>query len=121
MSTVEDAGVVDGGGLRPGDNRLVLRIYDPLSWENPDAHFETLRRKLETYADFVTSGQSREHFPGASAGRPVISIVFAEAPPTSAVELLGEVALRLAAAEIALEATVRDASGRDAVHRFEPD
>ena len=119
MSTVEDAGVVDGGGLRPGDGRLVLRIYDPLAWDDHEAHFETLRRKLETYADFVTSGQAREHFPGASDGRPVISIVFAHEPPASAVDLLGHVALRLAAGEIALEFTVRDASGRDVVRSFD--
>ena len=119
MSTVEDAGVIDGGGLRPDDGRLVLRIYDHLPWSDPEGHFEVLRRKLEGYADFVTSGQARESFPQASAGRPVVSIVFADAPPESAVELLGHVALRLAEGEIALEYTVRDGADPATVYSFD--
>ena len=107
MSTVEDAGVIDGAGLRPTDGRLVLRIYDPLGWDDAEAHVATLIRKLEGYTDFVASGQAREHFPGASAAPPVISIVFAEEPPVAAVTLLSRVQDRLATTGMELESTVR--------------
>lgn len=107
MSTVEDAGVIDGGGVRPSDGRLVLRIYDPLGWDDARGHVAMLTRKLETYADFVTSGQASEHFPGRSAAPPVISVVFAEEPPAAVDALLRRAADRLATAGMQLESLVR--------------
>lgn len=79
--TIEDDLVVDGMGIDPVTDVVVLAISDHLSWDEPD-HFRALERKIGTYIEFVRSGQLGSRMP-ESAGRAVAIEVICQFEPTS--------------------------------------
>jgi hypothetical protein len=82
--TVENSSVIDGMGSDPATGRVTLMISDHLDWEDEKAHLYVLQQKLNSYLDFVQSGQVYETHPeGRQAG--VRIQVFAKylAPPSA--------------------------------------
>ena len=66
----------------------MLTILDAWNWSHVDAHLRALQAKLNTYLDFVASGQLLREYPQA-AGKPArIDILFrCDAPPEADVLL----------------------------------
>src|SRR5260221_14609922 len=82
--TVENPSVIDGMGSDPATGRITLMISDHLDWKDEKAHLHALQQKLNSYLDFVQSGQVYETHPeGRGVG--VRIRVFAKylAPPST--------------------------------------
>ena len=69
--SVDQRDVVDFIGRDRDSDAVVLSISDHREWGSSyDEHVDALRRKLESYVAFVSSGQLLATYP-AAAGRPV--------------------------------------------------
>lgn len=68
--TVDQLGVVDYTGVERETGKVVLTIVDQLSWDDVEAHVETLQEKVNRYIGFVENGEIYESYPN-SKGRSV--------------------------------------------------
>lgn len=58
-----------------GDNRLILTITDSWDWSDERQHLLALQDKLNSYLDFIESGQIFEEYPNAKGRKLVIDVV----------------------------------------------
>ncbi|OXE96583.1 hypothetical protein BC749_101307 [Flavobacterium araucananum] len=67
---------------------LVLTISDHLEWDCMNEHLLILQEKINSYLDFLESGQIYESYPGAVDKEIMIQIVFKYLPNRIAQEFL---------------------------------
>lgn len=67
---------------------LVLTISDHLEWDDYDEHFLALQDKINSYMDFIESGQMAESYPDKVDIKIMIQIVFKYQPTKIAEEFL---------------------------------
>jgi len=78
--TVEDTDKIDFVTGEPRSGVMVLTISDHLDWnENEGEHLLVLQGKLNTYLEFIESGQIYVKFPQA-AGRKIVIQVMGKFP-----------------------------------------
>jgi hypothetical protein len=65
---LENTGIVDAAGIDRDSGHIVLTIVDSWNWDDEIAHLKALQSKLNSYFDFVESGQVFESFPDAKTG-----------------------------------------------------
>jgi hypothetical protein len=87
---LENSKTVDAVGTDKDTGTVILTILDAWNWSHVDTHLRALQAKLNTYLDFVASGQLLREYP-QGAGKPVrIDILFRCDAPTVAVVLLDD-------------------------------
>jgi hypothetical protein len=87
---LENSTTIDAVGTEKDTGTVVLTILDSWNWSHVDTHLRALQAKLNTYLDFVSSGQLLREYPQA-AGKPArIDILFRCDAPAEADGLLGE-------------------------------
>lgn len=86
--TIEQVDVVDAISTRSEDGVVVLTISDHLSWEEKTVHSTALEKKLESYVEFVRSGQLLENYPSARGRGVEIEIILKHSPDKDGQRLL---------------------------------
>ena len=54
---------------------IILTISDQLDWDDDLLHLSALQEKLNTYMEFIESGQINEDYPNSSGKKMIIEIV----------------------------------------------
>jgi len=83
--TVDATNKVDIVAWRPDLPTVRLVIADHLDWKNENEHLHTLQSKLNTYLEFVESGQLLRDFPHTAGKSVQIEVAFLHDPPQTTV------------------------------------
>jgi hypothetical protein len=70
---------------------LVLTISDHLEWDSDSEHLLILQEKINSYLDFIESGQIYEIYPSVVGKKIMIQIVFKYLPSKTGEEFLEKV------------------------------
>lgn len=75
--SVTDSKIIDALTLERENRKLVLRIFDHLSWSEDivDTHLTALQEKINDYLDYMISKQYEEIYSAENYDRIVIKIV----------------------------------------------
>lgn len=88
MSIIE-TNKIDIVGTRPGSSVVKLVIADHLTWDDFEAHARLLQQKVNTYLEFIESGQlARMQTPKIPDSPDVQIVLVLEHPPTVEAEEL---------------------------------
>lgn len=63
---LEATNAIDSIGTEKDTGVVVMTILDSWNWSDTDAHLRALQAKLNTYLNFVSSGQILEDYPQAA-------------------------------------------------------
>lgn len=80
-----DPDKIDFIGISP-DGYCVLTIADDLDWDDPDGHLTALKVKLNTYVDFIRSGEIERAYPAGKDNELKILVALRDQPPPAGVE-----------------------------------
>jgi hypothetical protein len=56
------------------DGTILLVVSDHLPWHEPEEHIAVLKKKLDTYFDFIKSGQLAARFPETQGNHVQVSV-----------------------------------------------
>lgn len=73
--SLDNTRIIDAVGTEAATGCTVLTITDHWDWEDEHAHLLALQEKLNSYFEFVESGQLAETRPDASKGQVRINVV----------------------------------------------
>lgn len=79
--SVDNPDEIDFVGQSRETGTIRLVISDHLPWENPEAHLEILRRKVDRYARFIQSGDLNAMVPETRDNLKAIEVFFLITPP----------------------------------------
>ena len=82
--SIDSSDVVDGLGISKADGKAVLIISDHLPWDDQEAHFSLIERKIGAYLALIASGQVVETLPAAKGKAVRIELVYEHVPTTAA-------------------------------------
>lgn len=82
--SITETGKIDIIASRPNSSAVKLVITDHLTWDDLDTHARLLQEKINTYLDFVESGQLRRLQTPRIPESPEIHITLAVQHPPSA-------------------------------------
>ena len=85
---IDNPKVVDAISTAQDGSRVALTIIDGEDWSNEGAHLLALQAKVNTYFDFVQSGQLFEEYPTAQRTPVIIQVFFREPPTEKARQLI---------------------------------
>ena len=102
---LENPGVVDAISTAKDDSQVTLSIFDAWDWVDEANHLFAIQDKLNSYSDFVQSGQIYENYP-AAVSRPVIIQLVTKYPLPAKAEAYLNVA-RKAAVQLNLQISSR--------------
>lgn len=85
---IDNPTVVDAISTAKDGSRVQLTIFDAEDWSDEGAHLFALQAKLNTYFDFVQSGQLFEQYPAARTTPVIIKVAFRVPPTTKGAALL---------------------------------
>lgn len=88
--SVEDKNKIDAISTNK-DDVIVLTISDHLEWDKSNEHLLILQDKINSYVDFIESGQIAESYPDKIDKKIMIQIVFKYQPNVIAEEFLSTV------------------------------
>ena len=88
MSTVEDTNKIDAIGIDKKNNKVTLKIFDHLDWQDEHNHLYLLQEKLNSYLRFLESEEVYEAYPAAKGRQLEVSIDFITKPSASALKFL---------------------------------
>lgn len=88
--SVEDKNKIDAISTNK-ENQVVLTISDHLEWNENNEHLIILQDKVNSYMDFLESGQIYESYPSAVGKKIMIQIVFKFLPNRKGEEFIGKV------------------------------
>lgn len=86
--SVEQTNKIDIITIAP-DQRVRLTVSDHLAWDEED-HLELLQDKLNSYLDYIESGQLFESYPETIGKQPVIAIYMQYEPNAEAVDFFNQ-------------------------------
>jgi len=73
--TIEQSDIIDFVSFEPGAGDVILTISDHLAWgENEREHLLLLQKKLNTYLEFIESGQLYDRYPRAKGRNVVLQV-----------------------------------------------
>jgi hypothetical protein len=87
--SLTDPEKIDFIGIAP-DAVCVLTIADDADWDDVADHVAHLGAKLNTYVEFIRSGEIDHAYPAAKESDRKIVVALRNAPPQSAVEFLSD-------------------------------
>jgi hypothetical protein len=70
------------------DRGIILTISDHLAWADCETHLAMLKEKINTYCQYVESGQLYDEYPNFRDRLPTIYLVLFHDPPADGVEFL---------------------------------
>ena len=73
---VSDKDKIDSIGTDSGFGNIILTIDDDLSWRNEYDHLNILQDKINSYLEFIDSGELYKNYPDAEGKRIEILINF---------------------------------------------
>ena len=73
MSILENK--IDAIGLEQSTDEVILTISDHLDWINSDYHLNALQDKINSYLEYIESGQIVESYPDSIGKKVRIEIV----------------------------------------------
>ena len=82
---VDNPDEIDFIGQSRDTGTVRMVISDHLPWDNPDAHMEILRRKVDRYTRFIQSGDINTMIPAAKNNLKAIEVFFLIYPPKGSV------------------------------------
>ena len=100
---------VDAIGIEDATGVAVLTIADSWDWEEEGEHLLALQAKLNSYFEFIESGQVWESYPGAQGRDLVIEIVTRFPLPGVAEELVHRASE--ASSDLGVQIRIRHYSG----------
>lgn len=92
--TIEDSTVIDGMGLDPNTDMVVLLISDHLDWAD-ERHLTLFERKIGAYLEFIRSGQLTAQMPAATGKAILIGLYCQFEPSTQALRFLDAAKVQL--------------------------
>ena len=78
--TIEQIDKIDIIGINKIDDYVCLTISDHLKWDNTNRKLEVLQDKINSYLQFIESGQITEDYPD-STNRKVVIELYSKYPP----------------------------------------
>jgi Family of unknown function (DUF6572) len=66
---------IDAVGINNDSGDAILTIADSWDWEDEHGHLQALQAKLNSYFEFIESGQIMDDYPAARDRRIVIEVV----------------------------------------------
>ena len=75
MSSLDNPKIVDAIGTEKTTGDIILTITDSWDWSDEQKHLIALQDKLNSYFDFIESGQIFEEYPNAKGRKIVINVV----------------------------------------------
>ncbi len=78
--SLENSKVVDAIGIEKATMIVVLTIADSWDWDDKEQHLEALRLKINSYVDFIESGQIFETYPAAKGTKTFLIDVISRFP-----------------------------------------
>lgn len=88
ISSLDNPNVVDAIGTEKTTGDIILTITDSWDWSDEQKHLLALQDKLNSYFDFVESGQVFEEYPNAKGRMIVIDVVTRFPMPETGLGLL---------------------------------
>lgn len=88
--SLDNTRTIDAVGTEAATGCTVLTITDHWDWEDKHAHLLALQEKLNSYFEFVESGQLFDTRPEASGGRVRINVVSRFPMPAEGRDLLSK-------------------------------
>ena len=82
---INNSEVIDFIGVNEMNNEVILTISDHFNWEGVDEHLKALQDKLNSYINFVESGEIFQTYADAINRNIIIEVVGNYKLPTSAV------------------------------------
>ena len=80
MSTIENTNTVDAVGVDKATGIVVLKIFDHLGWTDEHSHLLLLQGKINSYLNFMESGEIFDAYPESKNRDLQIDISFLEKP-----------------------------------------
>lgn len=84
---IQDSNIVDLVSVDPEGKFVTLTVVDDLNWSDERAHFLSLREKVNTYCNYIDSGQLIDDYPSVRDIKPVISLMLFHGPTADALVL----------------------------------
>lgn len=106
MSTVEEINKIDAIGIDNKSNKVILKIFDHLDWQDEHDHLYLLQEKLNSYLRFLESEEVYEAYPAAKGLQLEVSIDFIIKPSANALRFLETASQTLLNAGFSLTFTV---------------
>lgn len=75
MSSLDNPKIVDAIGTEKITGDIILTITDSWDWNDEQKHLIALQDKLNSYFDFIESGQIFEEYPNAKGRRIIVDVV----------------------------------------------
>lgn len=75
MSSLDNPNIVDAVGVEKATGFIILTITDSWDWSDEGQHLLALQAKLNSYFDFIESGQIFEEYPNAKGRKIIIDVV----------------------------------------------
>ncbi|MCE2573111.1 DUF6572 domain-containing protein [Motilimonas eburnea] len=89
--SVEQLDTVDLISIDKENETLVLTILDALEWDEEDVHLYTLQTKINTYLEFIRTGEVYQAEPEAKGMRMAIEAMFKYRPHQAGEDFLAKV------------------------------
>ncbi|MES2738894.1 MAG: DUF6572 domain-containing protein [Verrucomicrobiota bacterium] len=87
---IQDSNVVDLVSTDSESGFVTLTVVDDLDWNDEAAHFLSLREKVNTYCNYIASGQLNGDYPSVKRMKPVVSLMLFHSPPVNALILFDQ-------------------------------
>jgi hypothetical protein len=101
--SITDEASIDMIGVDQATQQVVLTIADHLDWSDPQTHLLHLQAKLNSYLEFVVSGDLQRHYSDATGRKVRFDVVGAHQQPDICVAFMGHVETALGHHDISLE------------------
>jgi hypothetical protein len=85
--SIDDLSVVDAISLDP-HGVVNLTIFDAWDWTDEGRHLLAIQEKINTYFNFIQSGQLLESYPDAAGKKVLINLLTTDQIPPQGLELL---------------------------------
>lgn len=85
--SIDQTDIVDLISTSP-EGEIVLTISDHYTWDDCDGHLVALQDKINSYLQFIESGQLLESYPQSKSGLLTIRVVMQFEPPRNAIQSL---------------------------------
>ncbi len=87
--TIEDINKVDFIGCEDNSETIILTISDHLDWGSLE-HLEKIQEKLNSYLNFIESGELYDSYPNSISKKIKINMVFKHQPDTDGINFLNK-------------------------------
>lgn len=105
--SITDTAIIDIVGVDRESGKVILTIADHLEWADEYDHLTLLQAKLNTYVEFIQSGEMTEAYPSSRGREPAIEIVFKYTPRESGRKFIEAAANALSALGIEVRSEVK--------------